>query len=104
MKITTQSDINDRVWIKELRVPDRVTGLFVDSGGVQVNVRWFKDGEPKTAYFLESEIGEPPSSEQQTGFSTATTLQAPETAVRAVPQSGKGETPYIGGRTPEPGL
>lgn len=64
MKVESRHDVVDRVWIKDLRSPGRVMAALVDRDGLMLSVRWFKDGEPKTAYFVEDELGEPLENEQ----------------------------------------
>lgn len=56
MNITTKFGLFDRVRITELEQSGVVLCFFVDSGGMQIKVRYFHNGESKEVYFLESEL------------------------------------------------
>lgn len=62
MKIKTQFDYNQRVYIPELKTAGRINALFL-TPQVSYRVRFFDNKEPREVYFEEDELaaikGEP---------------------------------------------
>jgi len=56
VKIVSAFDLAEEVKIKELNQNGRIMCFFVDSGGMQIKVRYFHNGEAKEVYFLEDEL------------------------------------------------
>jgi hypothetical protein len=57
MKITTKFDLKDRVYIPELKTNGVVLGFFVDDlTCVKYQIRYFKDNNPVTTYFMDFEL------------------------------------------------
>lgn len=58
MKLSTKFNINDKLYIKELKIWGKVKGLFLDGDGMQYNLRYFHEFKPLTCYFLEDELSD----------------------------------------------
>lgn len=56
MKIEPKFDINEKVKIPELEVKGKISGIFVDSGGMTYRVRYFDKAERREVYFTDDEI------------------------------------------------
>ena len=56
MKINTKFSINDKVYITPLKVEGIIKGIYVDSGGVTFNTRYFDGLKPLDCYFIEREL------------------------------------------------
>jgi hypothetical protein len=56
MKISTKFDINQKVYIDELKLYGKIKSIFVTRSSTEYNVRYFDSGKPLEVYFLEDEI------------------------------------------------
>jgi uncharacterized protein YodC (DUF2158 family) len=56
MKLTTKYSIHDKVYIKELKLWGRITGIYFNIAGHEYNCRYFISSKPETCYFQEDEI------------------------------------------------
>lgn len=57
MKIDFEYRIHDSVKILALETTGRVIGLYVCLDGIQYRVRYFYNGDLKSEYFFDSELG-----------------------------------------------
>lgn len=56
MKITTKYNLNDRIYLKCLKLEGRVVGFYVNNVGIEYNIRYFPANKAETCYFNEDEI------------------------------------------------
>lgn len=57
MVIKTKYNINDKIYIKDLKIWGRILCVFVGkSDRIEYNVRFFNGFDPKEVYFLEDEL------------------------------------------------
>lgn len=56
MKITTKFDINQPIYIKELKIGGKINSIFITRGGLEYNVRYFSGLDYKDCYFREDEM------------------------------------------------
>jgi uncharacterized protein YodC (DUF2158 family) len=56
MKINTKFNIKDKVFIKSLKIWGRILCMYINSNGIEYNVRYFDGFNPKDCYFLEEEL------------------------------------------------
>ncbi len=56
MKLQTKHSINNKVYIKELKLWGRITGIYFTNSGYEYNCRYFVHSKPETCYFSEDEI------------------------------------------------
>lgn len=64
MKIETQFNVGEKVWLKELRVPARVVSIICSAeDGLQYRCRWFDGKKSETDYFFLDEVGTLPENE-----------------------------------------
>lgn len=48
--------VGDTVYIKDLKLKGRIIGIFINSGGIEYQTRYFPKSEPSTCYFIEEEL------------------------------------------------
>ena len=56
MKLVTDFDIDDKVYIPELERPEVVDSIFITRSGIRYCVRYFIDGKLQEVYFNTDEI------------------------------------------------
>ena len=56
MKIETEYDIGDKVWITVLERPGKVSSIWITQKGIQYEVRYFEGGKLQEVYFTKDEI------------------------------------------------
>lgn len=67
MKINTKFNLNQRIYIIELKCWGKIKTLFYD-GEIFYKVRYFDNKDPKEVYFLEDELSDKEIN-QSLGFS-----------------------------------
>lgn len=55
MKINTKYNINQKVYVPELKIWGKIISILINSH-VKYNVRFFNNFDPKEVYFLEDEL------------------------------------------------
>lgn len=70
MTLKTKFDLNQKVWITELKVPGRVLALYLGKhGALQYFVRYFRPSQnPESEYFFEDELSANIPTEPTAGF------------------------------------
>lgn len=59
MKINTLFNINQKVYIKDLKIFGRVLSIFIDNAKqISYNTRYFDGLSHKDVYFMEDELSE----------------------------------------------
>ena len=57
MTIKTKYNINDKIYIKDLKIWGKILSIFINGNSrTQYNVRFFSAFDPKEVYFLEDEL------------------------------------------------
>lgn len=70
MTIKTKYNLKERVHINELKINGVVLGFFIDDEtSIQYQVRYFKEQEPKTVYFMDFELEPYKEIIKEVGFS-----------------------------------
>lgn len=55
---TADYKLHQRVWIIALEQWGVILSIYVDTMGMQYNVRYFYNGEPRTVYMFPNELAE----------------------------------------------
>ncbi len=66
MKINTKFNIDQKIYIKELKILGTVISIIY-TNRLEYLVRYFNEFEPKTIYFLEDELSDG-KTEEKIGF------------------------------------
>lgn len=56
MKLETKFDINERIYIKELKTWGLIRAIYICGAGLEYSVKYFSEMNPKESYFLEDDL------------------------------------------------
>ncbi|MDO8610076.1 MAG: hypothetical protein Q7R95_05980 [bacterium] len=57
MKLSTKFNIDDKIYIKDLKIWGKILSISISGPNrIQYNVRFFNNTDPKEIYFLEDEL------------------------------------------------
>ena len=59
MKLSTKFDINQKIYIKNLKIFGRILSIFIDNAKqITYNTRYFDSLSHKDVYFMEDELSD----------------------------------------------